>query len=81
MPQSFNLKLTFFLPIFFSSKIFIVSIIDSSGTLRLFKKFELMTFPGPVYASSVTTKLSSLSIGFTTVLIFKLYFFAKSKSL
>ena len=40
-PQSFNLKLIFFFPIFFSSKIFMVSITDSSGALKPFKNFEL----------------------------------------
>ena len=59
----------------------IVSITDSPGTCRLFKNFEFIIEPEPVYASFVTTKSSFSSEGFTTVLISKLYFFAKSKSL
>ena len=47
-PQSFNLKLIFFFPILFSSKISIVFIIDSSGTLRSFKKSEFIILPAPV---------------------------------
>jgi len=47
-PQSFNLKLIFFLPRFFSSKIFMVSITESSGALSPFKKSEFIITPGPV---------------------------------
>ena len=45
------------------------------------KKFELIIIPGPENASLFTTKSSSSSCGFTTVLISRSYFFAKSKSL
>ena len=47
IPQSFNLKLVFFLPKFLSSKIFIVSLIYSLGTFKLFKNLEFMIMPGP----------------------------------
>ena len=67
-PQSFNLKLIFFIPIFFSSKYSIVLIIDSSGHFRSFKKFELKIKPGPVYASLFTLKFRLFLSGVTTVL-------------
>ena len=81
IPQSFNLKFVCFFPIFFFSNILIVSNIDSSGADKSFKNSEFMIIPGPEYASLVTLKSLLLSIGFTTVLISSLYFFAKSKSL
>ncbi len=46
IPQSFNLKLIFFLPKFLSSRTFIVSFIDSSGAFKLFKNLELIITPG-----------------------------------
>ena len=55
--------------------------IDCSGTFKPFKKSELIIVPGPEKASSFTLKESSSLFGLTTVLISKLYFFAKSKSL
>ena len=80
-PQSFNLKLIFFFPIFFSSNISIVLRIDSSGTLRPLRNFEFIKDPAPEYASSLTSKLSFSLSGFTTVFISRPYFLAKSKSL
>ncbi len=47
-PQSFNLKFIFFFPIFLSSNILIVSIIDCSGTFKPSKNLELKITPGPV---------------------------------
>ena len=47
IPQSFNLKLVFLLPKFLSSKIFIASFIDSSGTFKLFKNLEFIITPAP----------------------------------
>ena len=81
MPQSFNRKLIFFFPIFFFSKILIVSKTASSGAFKLSKKFELKITPGPVYASFVTLKSLFSFKGLTTVLISNLYLIAKSKSL
>ena len=43
-----------------------------------FKKFEFIIIPGPGYASLDILKSSFSSNGLTTVLISKLYFFAKS---
>ena len=80
-PQSFNLKLIFFIPNFFFSNISMVLIIESFGTFKPFRKSELKIIPDPVYAFSLIVKFSSSSSGFTTGIIFKLYFFAKSKSL
>ena len=54
---------------------------DSLGTFNPFKKSELIMTPLPGYASVSTLKLSGWSFGLTTVLISRLYFFAKSKSL
>ena len=54
-----------------------INVLDS---LRLFKKSELIIFPGPVYASLVIKNLSSF-IGLTTGKTSKSYLFAKSKSL
>ena len=81
IPQSFNLKLTFFSPSLLSSKNLIAFKTDSSGTFRSFKNEELNIYPLPVYASSSILKVLSSRFGLTTAFIFKLYFFAKSKSL
>ena len=54
---------------------------ESSGALKPFKNSEFIIIPGPEYASSYTIKFSFSSCGLTTVLISKLYFLAKSKSL
>ena len=78
IPQSFSRKFIFFFPIFFSSNIFIVLIIDSLGALRPFRKSEFTITPGPEYASFFTINLSSESFGLTTVFISRLYFFAFS---
>ena len=54
---------------------------DSLGHFNPSKNFELNIYPLPVNASSFTVKDLFFKSGVTTVLIFKLYFFAKSKSL
>ena len=48
--------------------------------IRNNQKFELNNTPSPVYALSLISKFS-FSLGFTTGVMFKLYFIAKSKSL
>ena len=80
IPQSFNLKLIFLFPKLFFSKYSIVFEIESLGDFKLLRKEELIIYPGPVYAwSSIWYSVLFLS-GDTTVLTFKLYFLAKSKS-
>jgi len=49
-PQSFNLKLIFFVPNFSFSRYSIVLIIETSGHFNPFKKDELKRYPGPVKA-------------------------------
>ena len=44
------------------------------------KKDELKMYPSPVYTSSFTTNSWLFISGVTTVVIFRLYFIAKSKS-
>ena len=54
---------------------------DSSGTFRLSKNFELNIIPGPVKASFFILKSPLKFLGLTTGFTFSLYFKAKSKSL
>ena len=57
-PQSFSLKLIFFLPIFFSSSTSIVLVMDSDGAFNPFKNFELKSTPDSVKALFVIVKES-----------------------
>ena len=66
---------------FFCSKILIVSEIEFSGATSPLRNLELIITPASVWGLSITLKVSCSLNGLTTVLISRLYFLAKSKSL